>query len=246
MKYDVTAVARKEFDVLKTEISALAPRLTGSKLVINCIGIIKQIIQDITPLDVLKINCIFPKDLAKLCRSLDVPMIHVTTDCAYSGRKGKYTESDLFDAEDLYGISKIAGESYECMTLRTSLVGPEKDRKRSLLEWAFSQRGKQVNGYSNHLWNGVTTLCFASAAERILKENLYKSGIFHLHSPDTLSKYDLLNLFNELFGLNLVIKKLETSTGCDRSLYSNYEFSRQLITMPVRDQLIELKKFFAL
>ncbi len=244
--YDIIPLTRSEFDVIKNNISELKPHIENSNIVINCIGIIKQIIEGIPILEVLEINCLFPKNLTKLCKSVNVPLIHVTTDCAYSGKKGKYSETDFFDADDLYGISKIAGETGECMTLRTSLIGPEKDQKRSLMEWAFSQRGKQVNGYTNHFWNGVTTLCFAEAAEKILNENLYQPGIFHLHSPDTVSKYDLLSMFSEIFDLHLVINKLETRPGCDRSLISNYDLSRKLVTKPIRSQLIELKQFFNL
>ncbi len=245
-KYKVTAVTRKDFDVLNDPPEKLAPFISGSKIAINCIGIIKQIISEVADIDVLKINASFPKNAAKLCKSISIPLIHVTTDCVYSGLKGNYTEADFFDADDLYGISKNAGENTECMNLRTSLIGPEKGRSRSLLGWAISQKGNHVKGFSNHIWNGVTTLYFAEITEKILNDSLYKEGIFHIHSPVQASKYELLELFNRLFNLNLKIEKTETEIKCDRSMSSIYSLSRTLVTKDIKEQFQALKDFFHL
>lgn len=245
-KYSVTSLSRKEFDVLSSPVSALQSYIKNSGFVINCIGVIKQIIDSYSVTDVLKINCTFPRNLALICKQLKVPLIHVTTDCAFSGSKGSYSEDDFFDAEDLYGISKIAGETSECMTLRTSLIGPENGRNRSLLEWAIKSRGTSVNGYIDHIWNGVTTLYFAELCEKIFIKNLYKSGVFHLHSPVKVSKYELLNIFNEVFSLSLKVNKVNSPEACDRSLSSIYTLSKSIAEKSIRDQVVELKQFFSL
>jgi dTDP-4-dehydrorhamnose reductase len=245
-KYYINSVGRKDFDAVKDSPDKLSHYIKDSSLVINCIGIIKQIIEGVNDIDVLKINAVFPKNLAKLCKTLNVPLIHITTDCVYSGLKGDYSEDDFFDADDLYGISKNAGENHECMTLRTSLIGPEKGKQRSLLEWAFSQKGNSVKGFTNHIWNGVTTLSFAEITEKILKNGLYKEGIYHLHSPNKASKYELLSIFNDVFSLNLKIEPYETPVKCDRSMTSKYELSKILGVKTIRRQFQELKDFFSL
>lgn len=242
--YNVATVKREDFDVINDNPEKLATYLEKSSLVINCIGIIKQIIDEVSDIDVLKINGTFPKNLAKLCKALNVPLIHVTTDCAYSGLKGNYSENDFFDAEDLYGISKNAGENTECMILRTSLIGPEKGRQRSLLEWAFSQKGIKVKGFTNHIWNGVTTLYFAEITEKILNHKLHQEGIYHIHSPNKASKFDLLNIFNDVFSLNMKIEPTETPVKCDRSMTSIYELSQTLADKTILQQVMNLKDFF--
>lgn len=244
--YGVKCIDKDSFNVLTSDVKSLEPEISDADLVINCVGIIKQVIDNSTAYDVLKINGSFPRNLAKLCRLNGTPMIHITTDCAYSGKKGKYNENDVFDAEDLYGISKIAGESTECMTLRTSIIGPEKETNVSLLNWTFSQKGKAVNGFTNHYWNGVTTLQFAKMTEKIMLESLYSEGVFHLHSPDTKTKSELLNIFNDTFRLKLTINPAEAKEFCDRSLSSIYPLSGNISAQTISEQVQELKEFFSL
>jgi dTDP-4-dehydrorhamnose reductase len=244
--YGVKAIDKNVFNVLKNDIISLTPEISNADVVINCIGIIKQVIDNVSAYDVLKINGAFPRNLAKLCKVNKTPLIHITTDCAYSGKKGKYDENDLLDAEDLYGISKIAGETNECLTLRTSIIGPEKETNVSLLNWAFSQKGGQVNGFTNHYWNGVTTLQFAKLTEKIILDSMYEEGLFHLHSPDTKTKSELLHLFNDTFGLNITINPVEADKFCDRSLSSIYPLSGNISKQTIAGQLKELKEFFTL
>ena len=203
-------------------------------------------IEHYSVIDVLKINGIFPRNLARICKEINTKLIHVSTDCAFTGKKGKYTEEDFFDAEDLYGISKNCGDISDCMTLRTSFIGPEKDTKRSLLEWAFSQKGKSISGFTNHYWNGVSTIYFAETAEKIIDNGLYKEGVIHLYSPDTISKYELVSNFNNVFNLGMTISPVEASEFCDRSLASIYNITAQVSIKPIIQQIHELKDFFVL
>ena len=244
--YPVTGLSRNEFDVIASDISALNLHLSGNDVVINCIGVIKPMIEKYTFLDVLKINGIFPRNLATLCKNAGVPLFHVSTDCTFTGRKGKYDEKDLFDSEDLYGISKNCGDISGCMTLRTSFIGPEKNPGRSLLEWAFTQKGKTINGFTNHWWNGVSTLNFARIVERIVKENRYSEGIFHMFSPDTVTKFELVNIFNDVFNLGMTINPVEAAEFCDRSLSSIHPLTSVVSQIPIREQVKELKVFFNL
>jgi dTDP-4-dehydrorhamnose reductase len=244
--YGVKKIDKENFNVLTSDITSLLPEIKNADIVINCIGIIKQVIDNSAINDILKINGAFPRNLAKLCRQSGTPMIHITTDCAFSGSKGKYDENDILDAEDLYGISKIAGETNDCMTLRTSIIGPEKETNVSLLNWAFSMRGKKVNGFTNHFWNGVTTLQFAKVTEKIMLEGMYSDGLFHLHSPDTISKCELLEMFNNTFGLDLTVNPAEAKEFCDRSLSSVYPLSRNISKLTIAEQVKELKEFFSL
>lgn len=243
--YNVTGLQRKDFDAAKQDVTALGKYLE-TDLVINCIGIIKPMIDKNTPIDVLKVNSVFPVNLALLCRSKNVKLIHVATDCVFSGKTGKYIETDFFDADDLYGISKNGGDRAECMVLRTSFVGPENGRSRSLLEWAFSQKGKSVNGFTNHRWNGVSSLYFAEIIEKIVKDNLYEEGIHHIYSPDTVTKYELLQIFDRVFNLGLKISPTEASEKCDRSLSSIHKLSSKIVTETIESQMAGLKKFFNL
>jgi dTDP-4-dehydrorhamnose reductase len=244
--YNVTGLGRSEFDVTKHDISTIEKYIDGSDLVINCIGVIKPMIEKNTALDVLKVNCIFPQNLAKLCKKNNVKLIHVTTDCVFSGKTGNYNETDLYDADDLYGISKNGGDGAGCMVLRTSFVGPENGRSRSLLEWAFSQKGKSVNGFTNHRWNGVSSIYFAEIAGKILNENLYNEGIYHLYSPDTVAKFELLKIFDKVFNLGLKISPVEASVKCDRSLSSIHNLSSKIAAKTIESQITELKQFFNL
>ncbi|HGJ66029.1 TPA: hypothetical protein ENS27_11670, partial [bacterium] len=196
--------------------------------------------------DVLRINSLFPRNLAKLCNAKDIKCFHITTDCVYTGKKGNYSEADFFDADDLYGLSKNAGENKDCMTLRTSIIGEENGNSRSLLEWAKSQAGKEVNGFTNHLWNGVTTLYLAEVIETILVNNLYEKGLFHIHSPNTVNKYELLQIFNRVYRLDLRINPVEAKDAVDRSLSSIYDLTKLVSVKTLEQQITEMQEFFEL
>jgi len=242
--YNVKEITRNEFDIVKDSMEKLESYLMNIEVVINCAGVIKPTISKNSIEDVLKINSIFPRNLAKLCNKIGIKCFHITTDCVYSGKKGKYTEEDYFDAEDLYGLSKNAGETNDCMVIRTSIIGEENGNSRSLLEWAKSQAGKEVNGFTNHLWNGVTTLYLAEIIEKILTNNLYQKGIFHIYSPNTVSKYELLNIFNEVYDLKLKINPVEAKESIDRSLASIYILSQKFVVKPLKQQIFEMKEYF--
>ncbi len=242
--YNVKGISRKDYDIVQDPLDKLERLLDGCEVVINCAGVIKPTITKNTVEDILKINAIFPRNLAKLCNKKNIKCFHITTDCVYSGKKGNYTEEDYFDAEDLYGLSKNAGETSDCMVIRTSIIGEENGNSRSLLEWAKSQAGKEVNGFINHWWNGVTTLYLAEIIEKILLNNLYQKGIYHIYSQNYVNKYELLGIFNEIYKLKMKINPISAEVAINRCLSSIYDLSNIVSIKQIKQQINEMKEFF--
>jgi len=241
---EVEKLSRNEFDIAKDPIENLITFVDENDIVINCVGVIKPRIAQMPIEDVLRVNTIFPQNLAKMCEKLNKKLIHITTDCVYTGNKGKYDENDFFDADDVYGMTKNGGEPRNCMTLRTSIIGEEIGEGRSLLAWVKKQAGKEANGYLNHWWNGVTTLYLAEIIDNILKNNLYEKGLFHIHSPNTLDKYQLVSAINRTYDLNIKVNPVKVEISCDRSMKSIYKLSGKLCTKTIKEQLFEMREFF--
>ena len=204
--------------------------------IVNCIGIIKHLIDENDQNSVnlaSKINSEFPANLNIYASRLGIPVIQIGTDCVYSGKSGLYSEKDPHDPIDIYGDTKNAGEqsATNSMFIRCSIVGKELKSNNSLLEWVISQpKGAKVKGYINHLWNGVTTLHFSQIISGIIKSGTYKPGIIHLVPKDIVSKYELINLISSNFGrTDLQISKFEAETPINRSLITiNPEQNLQL------------------
>lgn len=244
--YEVVELSRSQFDIANDTMDKFESYLDGVGVVINCAGVIKPTIAKNSIENVLKINSLFPRNLAKVCNKRNIKCFHITTDCVYTGKKGRYTEEDYFDADDLYGLSKNSGENKDCMVLRTSIIGEENGQSRSLLEWAKSQAGKEVNGFTNHLWNGVTTLYLAEIIETILLQDLYEKGLFHVHSPNTVDKYQLLQIFSRAYNLNLKINPVEAKDAVDRSLSSIFDLTKKVAVKTLEQQVNEMQGFFEL
>jgi len=221
------------FDAVKDSVEMLP---ANYDYVINCIGIIKPFM-DSDPIAAIKLNSLLPWQTAKWCNENNMKFIHITTDCVYSGRKGKYLETDEHDALDAYGKSKSLGECIpEAMVLRTSIIGEEIHKNASLIEWAKSQRGKSVSGYTTHLWNGVTTNEYAKVCEKIFKNGWYEKGLFHVHAKDDVSKYQMLEYFDKKFDLNLTIKD-EAPEPIDRTLRTDKALCAKL-ELPTVEQMV--------
>jgi dTDP-4-dehydrorhamnose reductase len=207
---EVLPVTRAQYDIAHEPLQKLASLLEGSRIVINCAGVIKPRIAETAIEDVLRVNAVFPQNLAGLARRLDFRCFHVTTDCVFSGNQIEpYTEADLFDADDVYGLSKNGGDSPDNMVLRTSIIGEEQGQARSLLEWARAQAGQQVKGFVNHTWNGLTTVYLAEVIGRLIDEDRHQPGVFHIHSPNTVSKFELVELISDVYELELRIDPVE-------------------------------------
>ena len=170
-------------------------------VVINCIGLIKQLSNASNPLSILPINTLFPHRLANLCELINARLIHISTDCVFNGRKGLYKEEDTSDAEDLYGKSKYMGELHDLahvITLRTSIIGHEINSKTSLVDWFLSQTG-QVEGYQNSIFSGLPTVELAEVIQDFVIPDINLHGLYHV-SVAPIDKYTLLCLIADIYG----------------------------------------------
>jgi dTDP-4-dehydrorhamnose reductase len=196
---------------------------THPAVVLNCVGIIKQLPAAKSPLPTIGINALFPHQLAQRCQTAGAHLIHVSTDCVFSGRKGNYHESDVSDAEDLYGRTKYLGEvaGPGCLTLRTSIIGRELRDHLGLVDWFLQQRGRTVEGYARAIFSGLTTQALARVIGDLLDRHPRLEGLWHV-SSDPISKYALLELLNRAFRLGVAVRRAEFgSFAADRSLDSS-------------------------
>lgn len=212
-------------DSLQTVFDNVCP-----DLVINCVGVVKQLVEVEDPLVTIPINSLLPHRLAQLCTAAGSRLIHISTDCVFSGKKGRYVESDLPDAYDMYGRSKLIGEvDYpHAITLRTSLIGHELNGARSLINWFLSQDGS-VKGFTKAIFSGLPTVEIARIIEKFVFPNPELHGVYHV-SADSISKYDLLSIVKEIYGKQIEIVP-DDSLVVDRSLDSS-RFSMTTGYMP--------------
>jgi dTDP-4-dehydrorhamnose reductase len=187
------------------------------EVVINAIGIIKQRSEAKDAIPSLEINALLPHRLALLCKATGARLIQLSTDCVFSGKKGNYTESDGSDAQDLYGKTKYLGELHEehCVTLRTSIIGLEISRKKSLIEWFIAQHGT-IKGFKKAIFSGFTTQEMSRIIDDILHNHPDICGLYNV-SSSPISKYDLLILLKKKLELDINIEPDE-SLVIDRSL----------------------------
>ena len=188
--------------------------------IVNCVGVVKQRAEAKASIPSLEINALLPHRLALLARAAGCRLVHLSTDCVFSGREGAYTEDHVPDAEDLYGRSKLLGEvdTPGCITLRTSIIGLELKQKTSLVEWFIAQKGKKVKGFCGAIYSGFTTMEMARIIESLLVEHPQAHGLYHV-SSEPISKYELLLKINNCMNLNIEVEP-EDEFRCDRSLDS--------------------------
>lgn len=189
-------------------------------IVINCVGLVKQLSEANDPLIALPINSLFPHMLARCCAEYGARVIHMSTDCVFSGSKGGYLDNDIPDAHDLYGVSKRLGEvDYpNAVTLRTSIIGHELNGNRSLIDWFLSQEGS-VKGFSEAVFSGLPTVEIARIIKDYVIPNKELRGLYHV-SAEPINKYDLLSLVADIYGHKTKIIK-DTDFEIDRSLDSS-------------------------
>lgn len=206
---------RKRRDIIKV-FNRIKP-----DLIINCIGVTKQLIKKNKTSEIIRVNSFLPHYLAEIVNlQKKIRLIHFSTDCVFSGIKGNYKETDLPDASDIYGRSKLLGElsCSNTLTLRTSIIGHELQTKCSLLNWFLDQK-KSVKGYKNAIFSGLTTLEIAKVLDKFIIPNKNLEGLYHL-SGETISKYDLLNLIKKVYKHNVKIN-INRNVKINRSLNSN-------------------------
>lgn len=206
-----------EFDVLSSH--------ANNGYVVNCIGVIKPHIKDDNGpqrRNAMLINGLFPDALDQVANEAGFKVLQIATDCVYSGRKGSYVETDAFDATDVYGKTKSLGEvpSDNFMHLRVSIIGPESGRSTSLFEWVRNQpAGAQINGFTDHEWNGVTTYHFGKLCLGIIRQDLFRSGTFHVVPGSRLSKFELVSALAERANRkDIIITPKPSGAVVDRTL----------------------------
>lgn len=239
-RFDTTLTARKkssiesfvqqgfhieELDVENTDTAQLKSLVKDADWCINCIGLIKPYINDRKPEDVAKavrINALFPAMLAQAVQGTRTRVIQIATDCVWNGEGGSYKESCSHNAQDIYGKSKSLGEIDlpNFYNIRCSIIGREIKQHLSLMDWFLNQPQKaKVKGFTNHLWNGVTTLQFAKLCYGIVSENAALKNQQHFVPADTVDKYKLLNIFANTYAReDISIESFAPAVAVDRSI----------------------------
>jgi dTDP-4-dehydrorhamnose reductase len=249
-KYKVIPLNRSDYDLYKLNINTLDTFLVSEKhleendIVINCAGVIPQSSKErsLNARLYFTINSLFPVILSQICDKVGAKMIHITTDCVFSGKDGNYNENSIHDEVNDYGMSKSLGELCKATIIRTSIIGEEINNKRSLLEWVKSNKGKEINGFVNHFWNGVTCLQLAKIIYKVIEENLFWDGIRHVFSPRLLSKYELVSVINDEYDLNIRIHKYHTEK-VDKTLNTIFDTNKLFNIPDLKVQINELKHF---
>ena len=208
--------------------------------IINCVGVlIKGSKQD--PSNAILINSLLPNKLAQFSNSINAKFIHISTDCVFDGSKGNYIETDKKTAQDTYGLSKSLGEITDDknLTLRTSIIGPDlKNNGEGLFSWFINQKG-EVNGFTESIWGGVTTLELAEVIIKSINENY--TGLVHVTNGKPISKFDLLSLIKDKFELNNIDLKKVSGKKSDKSLNTKYHF----FNVPSYEQMItDMHKYY--
>ncbi|HLP97534.1 MAG TPA: SDR family oxidoreductase [Sideroxyarcus sp.] len=186
-------------------------------VVINCVGLVKQLADAEDPLQAIPVNTLLPHRLARMCELADARLLHMSTDCVFAGDKGNYRESDPSDAKDLYGRSKYLGETAypHTVTLRTSIIGHELQSAHGLVGWFLSQQGS-CRGYTKAIFSGLPTVVLAQIVRDVVIPRTDLSGVYHV-AAQPISKYDLLKLIASVYGKTIEIVP-DDKLVIDRSL----------------------------
>lgn len=226
--FEVVATTRQELDASNCPIDDIQRLIAGCDYAINCIGIIKPYIHDDNAVEVqraIEVNSLFPYKLAHAAENNGIKVIQIATDCVYDGKRGLYNECDAHNATDVYGKSKSLGEvnSSFVLNLRCSIIGREIKGHLSLMDWFLNQpKNAVVNGYKNHLWNGVTTNAFADLCIGLIQKEMWFAGTQHVIPADIVSKAQMLKMFAETFRRDdIKINDINAEQAIDRTITTN-------------------------
>lgn len=191
----------------KKEVEKIILKLQPD-FIVNCIGILISGSNNDYE-NAIYINAYLPHYLKQVVNKIDAKLIHISTDCVFSGEKGNYTETDEKDGKDIYSQTKAMGEIIDAkhLTLRTSIIGPElKKNGEGLFHWFMNQSGT-INGFTKAIWSGVTTLELAHAIQWAIENDI--KGLYHITNNDSINKYELLNLFKKYSKKDIEILKVD-------------------------------------
>ncbi|TBO43305.1 dTDP-4-dehydrorhamnose reductase family protein [Pedobacter kyonggii] len=240
-------IHRKGFDELKRVLdiydSAKVEEVISDlkpDVVINCIGVLIREAKS-NPANAIYANSYYPHFLARICKQHNCKLIHISTDCVFSGKNGDYTETSVKDAIDVYGISKGLGEVVDetNLTIRTSIIGPElSDSGEGLFDWFMKQNGV-VHGYKSAIWSGITTLELAKFILWVLEREL--TGLIHLTNNMPINKFDLLSLFNNVYNKNIQVSD-QKDYQVDKS-FRNTNMAIDYVVPSYEEMLFAQKEF---
>lgn len=205
-------------------------------VVVNAVGIVKQIASSKDAVNSISVNSVFPHRLAERCARAGTRLISVSTDCVFSGVRGNYAESDRPDPEDQYGRTKLLGEvtGPNCLTIRTSIIGPQIQGEYSLLEWLLRQKGGKIKGYRKAIFTGWPTIELAEIISQVITRHRELEGVYHV-STQPISKFELLSLINEAYRLDVEIAP-DDVFDCNRSLNSErFQAATGLVAKPWKE-----------
>ena len=243
---EVLAYSRYDFNAARN-VKWLDGEISKNDYVINCVGVLKPHVDAVGKADTIKINTLFPQLVADSCAKKGVRFFNISTDCVFTGSKGSYVENNACDATDLYGITKsINPDPATCY--RTSFIGEESSGV-GLIRWLIENKGKSIKGYTNCIWNGLTCLEMSRYIYKSIITGIDIKGLRHVYSPDSVSKFELCCLVNEVYDLDIDIEPTEATsiTGTmingklDRTLSSNYDLL--YVIPPLEQQIIEQHEF---
>jgi len=230
-------VDASSFDAIVRAMGSVQP-----DAVVNCIGVIKQLPTATDPLISIETNSLFPHRLANLCKAAGARLVHISTDCVFSGSRGNYNENDISDAEDLYGRSKYLGEVAamdNAVTLRTSIIGREMRSTSGLVEWFLSQQGKTVQGWTRAIYTGVTTNVLSRVIADVLERHRDLHGVYQVAS-EAIDKYALLCLIRDAYRVKITIEPFD-GVEIDRSLNgSRFRIASGFVAPSWSDMIAEM------
>lgn len=210
-RYELPATLHP-FDAFEPERLSDLLATVEPAVVLNCIGIVKQLEDASRPLPAIALNSLFPHQVAAVCEDKGCRLIHVSTDCVFAGALPlgqAYTEDDVPDARDLYGLTKLLGEVAEpFLTVRTSIIGWELSRASGLLAWFASQEGKEVLGYRNAVFSGLTTRALSDLLVEVAQSFPQLAGVYHV-AAESINKFDLLEMIRERLDLDCTIRPVD-------------------------------------
>ena len=232
-KRALTGVSAADLESVAEAISKVRPGV-----VVNCIGVVKQLAAAHAALPSIAINALFPHQVAEITAAAGIRMIQISTDCVFSGRRGLYTEDDEPDPVDLYGRTKLLGETnYDhTFTIRTSIIGRELREAHGLLEWFLSQTGT-IQGYTRAIFSGLTTQALSETLAQVIADHPRRSGTWHVASVP-ITKFDLLNELARAYDHDVRIEP-DASIHVDRSLDDSRFRAATQIPRPTWSEMLE-------
>lgn len=235
----VDQIGRSDGDLSKEFSKIHLDKLKSSDFILNCVATLADSRQSST--QVKAINSELPQRLAKTTHFFGNRLIHFSTDGVFSGKKGNYVESDSPDAMDEYGLSKLNGEASNAMNLRVSIIGhrPEFPTKSSFFDFVRSASGP-IELNAEAIWNGMTAPELAKVVLQIIMDRQYKPGVFHLFSPQAVSKWELGLMIQRLSGRSVGIEKQKNAQRVDRRLASNFSLAKDYCKRSIEQQIESL------